>query len=651
MLRIQRIHSHTRTTLLGLFLLFTLTKGYSAPISTHFTTVRLKIAGKYISDTIPVRSSGTETYVGVGVLKYVGATAKTTRMGDSVLISTPSNGQTTEVGFARIEGQSLLPLSEVVRLVKGTVARGYDKADTADTYDRETVYLLAKVTRIQVRTDGLRLETGFPVPYKVRNVNEPGQYRGYVDCIGAALSDTVIPQVNPDMSQTVRRVRTGQNEKDVARIVVEFRDRQGLAIADALDNDNRRIVASLTNSLRDTRDTIATRDNTSLQKPTRIGSSPQEYELDREDTTGSRTRPIETANRAGGRGSLGSRAGGVRREPIVLQSITATLEPNDHIRLEMVLTGAVQPVIRYARDRGQLFIDLPDTTLSLEQTGQALQDLQYPAVKKLMAYLLEDSLSTTRIALDAPRNIKFRSRTLDNVLRIDLKIPEQRTGVLAGKTVVVDAGHGGTDTGAHGGRGVAVYEKNLTLAFALKLRTALEAMGAEVVMTRDSDATVALYDRPALANSIGADLFVSIHNDSSPRENGASGTSTYYHAEDSVSHKLAQAVQTAITAVSGLPSRKTISDFNRFRNGMAVLRMSKMPAILVEVAYINNDTDRKKLMSLDFQQTIADAIAQGISNYITGANEDWNNEERRNRTPDPDKEMPKETPKEEPDES
>ncbi len=654
MLHNPRNRSLGRTFALSVVMLALSCLAHATP--KHFAGVRLKIAGKYIADTVPTLSNGAEAYTGMGVLRYVGATGRVAHGGDSALITT-ADGVQTEVGFARIEGRSLLPLSEIARLIKGVVVRGYDKSDVADTSDRETLYLLAKVTRIQVKDGGLRVETSFPVPYRVRNVALPGDYRGYVDCIGATVSDTITPQVASDMARNVRRVRTGQNDSDIARVVVEFQEKQGLQVADTPSNTTRRIVARVTEGAIDysgDRDVAARRDDKSLQRPSKFGSATSGQDLDRDDAAGSgyKSRPVTSGYRPEPkRNSLGSRSGGVRREPVSIQAITATLEPNDQIRLEIVLNGAVQPTIRYVSDKAQMVIDLPNTTLSLEQSRQALQDLNYPGAKRLMAYLLEDSLSTTRIALDAPRNLRFRTRMLDNVLRIDLKAPEQRSGSLAGKRIVVDAGHGGAQTGASAYEGVLVYEKNLTLAFALKLRTALEAMGAEVIMTRESDALVPIYDRPALANSIGADLFVSIHNDSSPRANAASGTSTYYHGDDPKSRRLALAVQDAVAAVSGLPSRKALSDFILYRNGLAVLRSSKMPAILVEVAYINNDSDRKRLIDPEFQQTVADAIAQGVSSYCAGAEPDFNGNDGRTRNPDPETNTPKETPKDTPDES
>ena len=130
---------------------------------------------------------------------------------------------------------------------------------------------------------------------------------------------------------------------------------------------------------------------------------------------------------------------------------------------------------------------------------------------------------------------------------------------------------------------------------------------------------VDLYARPRLANDIRADLFISIHNDSNGRVDSASGTSTYYHMSDSSSRALATCVQQAVSTITGLPSRGALSDGILYQSGLAVLRVSTMPAVLCEVAYINNSRDRRKLLDVDFQQKVALALCRGIRSYVEGS--------------------------------
>jgi len=137
-------------------------------------------------------------------------------------------------------------------------------------------------------------------------------------------------------------------------------------------------------------------------------------------------------------------------------------------------------------------------------------------------------------------------------------------------------------------------------------------------MTRATDMDVKLSARPGLANDNNADLFVSIHVDDCGIPNTGTGSTAYYHMEDESSHALAHAIIEHVGRVTGLMSRGSRSDRIMYSTGFAVLRYSTMPAVLVEMAYINNDKDRKKLLTDEFQQNVAEAIMEGIRSYVEG---------------------------------
>ncbi len=197
-----------------------------------------------------------------------------------------------------------------------------------------------------------------------------------------------------------------------------------------------------------------------------------------------------------------------------------------------------------------------------------------------------------------------------------------RLSVLNGLTVVLDPGHGGSTglnpTGCsaiqHGRR---VYEKELTLSIAQRLRRSLMEAGANVLMTRTEDVSVPLKARSALANDNDAALFVSIHIDDCAVPNAASGTTTYYHKQDPRGRRLAHCLVEAIGRVSGLPTRSARSDTSLYASGLAVLRNSAVPATLVEVGYMNNTVDRLKLVDHEFQERIARAMTEGLERYLT----------------------------------
>ena len=191
---------------------------------------------------------------------------------------------------------------------------------------------------------------------------------------------------------------------------------------------------------------------------------------------------------------------------------------------------------------------------------------------------------------------------------------------LAGKVIIVDPGHGGKDSGTVGLGGL--QEKMLNLAIGLKLRDALEQNGATALMTRDTDVFIPLQDRPQLAISHNADLFISVHCDQIGPINSHSGTTVYFHAWNPIDRRLAADISADVAQSSGLPADGTKSDMmqygGRFATGYAVLRGSPMPAVLVECGYLNNASDLTRLTDPDTQRRIATGIVAGIRDFLAG---------------------------------
>jgi N-acetylmuramoyl-L-alanine amidase len=217
--------------------------------------------------------------------------------------------------------------------------------------------------------------------------------------------------------------------------------------------------------------------------------------------------------------------------------------------------------------------------------------------------------------------------------------------------IVIDAGHGGHDTGTIGPDGV--YEKDVVLDVALKLGKELEQrLGAEVVYTREDDTFIPLETRTAIANQQQADLFISIHANSSS-DQSARGVETYYlnftsdrdaletaarenavsqqsihELQDLVkkialkekieeSHELAVDVQGSLH--TGLASKSpAIRDRGVKKAPFIVLIGANMPSILAEISFISNPTDEKKLQTSEYRQKIADSLYKGIAKYVNG---------------------------------
>jgi len=176
--------------------------------------------------------------------------------------------------------------------------------------------------------------------------------------------------------------------------------------------------------------------------------------------------------------------------------------------------------------------------------------------------------------------------------------------------ICIDAGHGGTQPGAVGYFGTK--EKDITLQVALQLRDVLKNAGVEVVMTRDSDKDVRtakqsneLQARCDVANNSKADVFISIHCNAS-NDSSAHGTETWYYPKDAKSKTLAQFIQTELVKQIGLKDRG-VKQGNYY-----VTRYTKMPAVLVELAFISNPEEEVLLRNKAFQRKCAVGIANGI---------------------------------------
>ena len=224
-----------------------------------------------------------------------------------------------------------------------------------------------------------------------------------------------------------------------------------------------------------------------------------------------------------------------------------------------------------------------------------------------------------RITYDTPNELVYiysKNYVAPTALdRPTLVLTEPESNRLLGKIICLDAGHGGSDLGSIGPSGT--LEKDNNLEIALLLRDILESNGATVIMTRDTDRNVAAPDsspseelkaRVEIATDGNADIFISIHNDSFT-SNTATGT-TCFHYGDTDSMKLATFVQKNLVAELGTKDRSA-----RFAS-FYVIRYTKMPAILVEVAFISNPEEEVLLSSTDGRTKIAESIFQGIANFF-----------------------------------
>lgn len=182
---------------------------------------------------------------------------------------------------------------------------------------------------------------------------------------------------------------------------------------------------------------------------------------------------------------------------------------------------------------------------------------------------------------------------------------------LVGKKIVIDAGHGGTDPGAVNGD---TQEKTITLEVSKRLENKLKADGVIVIMTREKDEYPTLSQRVQIAKKENAEIFVSIHTNSYTNQS-ANGTETYYDANTNPKAKesaaLAKEIQQQLIRLVKTTDRGVKTA------GFQVIREQNIPSVLVELAFISNDEDLKKLTSAQYQDLFAEAIYLGIKNYYS----------------------------------
>jgi N-acetylmuramoyl-L-alanine amidase len=261
----------------------------------------------------------------------------------------------------------------------------------------------------------------------------------------------------------------------------------------------------------------------------------------------------------------------------------------------------------------RIVIDLPNTQFA----GDLLPAVDFTTVSEGKLLVTDHlALQSIRYSLfgettKAPRIVLDLNQAWDyelvndpalGELRINLKQPEPDKSLF---TVVLDAGHGGSDPGAISITKKA--EKTFNLSVILKVQALLASdERIKLVLTRQDDSFPSLSDRYTLANSLGADLFVSVHANSYTA--ATNGTETYYTRESS--KDLANLMHSLLVSATGLKDNGVRS------KSLAVTRETIMPAVLLEAGYLSSKIDEPKLWTEAFQDRVAEAIATGIKQYL-----------------------------------
>lgn len=345
----------------------------------------------------------------------------------------------------------------------------------------------------------------------------------------------------------------------------------------------------------------------------------------------------------------------------------------DHTRLVVDLTQRADYVSRRTDNPDHVIIQFNNTILG-KQARAKLRKKGFPRTIKLS----ESKARRVKLTIDIQSLAEYKLFTLTKPHRLVLDLyplPSQPPHV-NGTTpkannqspspppspqvakprpgddllIVLDPGHGGKDPGALGRRGTR--EKDIVLKIAKRLRAMIrkELSGAKVLMTREKDVFIELEDRAEFANDKNADLFVSIHINSHPkrsvrglelyhfgeasdpralevaaRENGTplqeNGPAWQFILADKLNDKKIEESQelawtTKKSLVGRLQKHYNVKDHGVKTAPFFVLRMTTMPSILAEIAFVSNPTEEKLLKSQTYQRRVAEGIFEGIKAYV-----------------------------------
>jgi len=300
--------------------------------------------------------------------------------------------------------------------------------------------------------------------------------------------------------------------------------------------------------------------------------------------------------------------------PVMVESARIESAGNDGFDVVLATTGKCETTSLYGVRPPQVVVNVLGS-----KPGEGLKnvDASHSLLRGRGIRVMKEG-ATVRIEINLARVCAYEILSEEKELRISVSLPEHAGGGLAGKVVVIDAGHGGKDKGA---RCADVCEKDLNLKLAAEVGEVLTTLGMQVILCRPDDTFISLGDRPKAAADASADFFISLHCNSNIRPNSKSGIETYYHMQDPNARALAYAIQAGVCLFTGMKDLRARSDRSLYASGLAVLRGLKdtgIPGALLECGYINHSADRARLLDPEYRKKLAAGIAEGIAAYVQG---------------------------------
>lgn len=442
-----------------------------------------------------------------------------------------------------------------------------------------TLYVRSLIRSVDMWGGQIRIKTAFPVAIKVTNRTDPAQV--VVDVLGAERGN--LPKSIPIVAMNLNTVRVGQFDDDTVRIVFDLKKAAAFA--------------------------PPTPQPATLLALNPVPVSPIVIKIPADD-------PSPAAPGTPSAKPL------VTIQPAPVVSALRLVRVDDRKAQLVISAGRIgSGSVRTNMTRDQLTLDLPGVTLG-DGADSGLKDFEHPLIGGVSA--TATGATGVRISVDLKRVVAYSisPATSPAGIVLDLSLPQNAGGLLAGKLVVVDPGHGAHDGGAKGINGA--WEKNINLAIGRELRDRLRDAGANVIMTRSDDTFIPLDEKPGtppsrsgITRRVGADFFVSIHADSTSNRS-ASGSAVWYHMDESGDRGLALAISARLKDISGMGHRGIRSDRIMYRSGFAVLHGHSAVGVLVECGFVSNPGDAARLIQPAVQKNIAGAIANGLRDYIEG---------------------------------
>lgn len=300
-----------------------------------------------------------------------------------------------------------------------------------------------------------------------------------------------------------------------------------------------------------------------------------------------------------------------RRDPKLLE--VRTVQYVREIKLEstpvadkLVVTGSDEldaEIVKLSKS-SRLFVNLDFFRFPAQLKTPSLQsDTQLKGIR-----LLTLSPTMARIEIEYKYFVGYEIDYSPDARQLTLSLLKSP---LVNRTLVIDAGHGGEDMGATGKQGTR--EKLINLDVTMRLRERLQEAGANVLLTRDGDYFIGLYERAHLANRSNGDLFVSIHSNFHPNSE-VQGLEVYHYKNLSASGVLARKIEARMAQYMSIPSLGVkVNDF-------VVIRETIMPSVLVELGYLSNTREEKIMNTVAFKDSAASGIFRGIVDYFQEIN-------------------------------